>query len=147
MISMIRRSVAKRGRFGQAIQLATGILWAAAGCTTAAAQRAEQTDQCLSLLDSSSLTIMTGSEGASEICSCAVDSLAARFPDAADRWAEYTEEVENRFERRGIIGLVADTTWLKNKGGEMGAFVAAHGEVIATCTQQLIQTSADAVDR
>lgn len=100
---------------------------------------AEQVDLCeRSMQEQPGLNLLLGSEGTTALCSCTVDSLAVRFPDAADRWVEYSMNVESRLERRGVLGMVLDTAWQSSEGRAITEFAAAHGEVIASCGKQLV---------
>lgn len=127
-----------RGRGLVVAVIAAGIISGAACSDT----YAEQVDACeRSLQDNAAFALMLGSEGSTALCGCVVDSLSARFPDASDRWAEYTMALESRVESRGLLGLLGDTAWQNGQGREMAAFAQAHGEVMGRCGRSMIESS------
>lgn len=106
-----------------------------AGCE--AISHDEQVEICQSNLAETPASLLIGSEGMEEVCTCTVDSLAVRFPDAPQRWVAYQAELDRRMESRGLLGLMADTAWANSEGKEMMTFAAAQGEIVAACTAQL----------
>jgi hypothetical protein len=110
-----------------------------------AAWRSEAIDECQTTVDSTGALIIVGEEGKMELCSCAADSLQARYPDVSERWDEYATEVDDRFDRRGLIGLVADTTWINTRGVEMANFATGYLQTIAKCTELTVQTSVNGI--
>lgn len=99
---------------------------------------AQQNELCASSLADTPTTLLIGSEGVTEVCSCAVDSLAVRFPDSGERWLAYQAELDARVESRGLLGLVADTAWANTRGKEIGEFAVAQAEIVGACTARLI---------
>lgn len=97
----------------------------------------EQVQICESNLAETPASLLIGSEGMEEVCTCTVDSMAVRFPDAPQRWVAYQAELDRRVESRGLLGLMADTAWANSEGKEMMEFAAAQGEIVAACTAQL----------
>jgi hypothetical protein len=112
-----------------------------AACDGAASRRTAQIDNCLALVDSSGTMVLIGEEGAMEVCGCVVDSLQARFPDADARWEMYATELEERMERRGLIGIAVDTAWMKGEGKAMAEFMGAHMQMVGVCSAQMVRRS------
>lgn len=98
---------------------------------------AEQNDMCVSSFADTPTTLLIGNDGLTELCACAVDSLAVRFPDSGERWIAYQAELDARLESRGLLGLVVDTAWANTRGKEIGEFAAAQAEVVGACTARL----------
>jgi len=98
---------------------------------------AAQNDMCVSSLVDTSTTLLIGTDGLTEVCACAVDSLAVRFPDAGERWMAYQAELDARMESRGLLGLMVDTAWANTRGKEIGEFAAAQVEIVGACTAKL----------
>lgn len=98
---------------------------------------AAQNDTCVSSLADTPTTLLIGRDGLTDVCACAVDSLAVRFPDSGERWMAYQAELDARIESRGLLGLVVDTAWTNTRGKEIGEFAAAQAEVVGACTARL----------
>lgn len=98
---------------------------------------AAQNDTCVSSLADTPMMLLIGTDGLTEVCACAVDSLAVQFPDAGERWMAYQAEFDARVESRGLLGLVVDTAWANSRGKEIGEFAAAQTEIVGACTARL----------
>jgi hypothetical protein len=98
-----------------------------------------QVEACESTLTDSPALLLVGEEGTRWLCRCTVDSLAVRFPDAADRWESYAVEFDQRLTARGIVGMALDTTYASTKSMEIAEFAAAHSEIVAGCTQSMLK--------
>lgn len=99
----------------------------------------EQVDLCEQTVQETGVALLVGSEGSTALCQCTVDSLASRFPDAGERWQLYATELQDRIERRGVLGLAADTLYLQTRGQEMAEFVEVQMGVLSYCGQQLME--------
>lgn len=89
---------------------------------------------------------MIGTEGGEELCDCTVDRIAQSYPDAADQWEAYALEVTERLDRRGVLGMVADSVWLNSRGEEIAEFAAAQGEALSQCSQELLNRTMGGIE-
>lgn len=112
-------------------------LLAVGGCEQAARRR--QARLCEESLQGSSLRLLIGTEGTTELCGCTVDRVAQQFPDAAERWVIYANAVNRKLESRGVLGAVADSAWMEGEGRKMVEFAAAHLEAVAVCSGELFR--------
>jgi hypothetical protein len=97
----------------------------------------EQVAACVTVLEETGGTLLIGSEGGDTMCTCIVRRVAQRLPDAAERWGQLSEEVASRFERRGLLGLVVDSTWLSTRAGALGEIGTAYLEALPPCREEL----------
>lgn len=134
-ISTERGRVLKRDATGQIVCIVapTALL----GCS--AAERAEQIAACERTLASTlQAQILVGREGSEQICRCTVDSIATIYPDAAHRWSLYTADMDRRLDNRGVVGVLADTSWARDQGREMVEFARVQAEVVIGCTGKTV---------
>jgi hypothetical protein len=103
----------------------------------------EQVAACMTVLDETGGTILIGTKGGEELCGCIVLRIEARLPDAATRWETFAGEVEDRFGRRGLLGMIADSSWLFRQAGAMGELGSAYVEALGHCQEEMIRSWSD----
>jgi hypothetical protein len=103
----------------------------------------EQVASCMTVLDETGGTILIGSEGGETLCNCIVLRIAERLPDAATQWERFAGEVEDRLDRRGLLGMITDSSWLSRQTNAMGALGSAYAEALGHCKEDLIRDWSD----
>lgn len=113
------------------------LLMVTIGCGPSA--KAEIASGCKKWLQNEATALLLGSQGTNAVCRCTSDRLVERFPDATSRWEEYSASIEERLSQRGVLGMLADTSWQQSQGREMLEFAQAHGEITSACTAEWVE--------
>jgi hypothetical protein len=127
----------RRRRWLSHIRSATACCLLMIGVACGDPLRDEEMEACLATLQASPAMLLVGEEGGEAICSCTVEKLRTRFPDAAQRWVDYETDFTEKLESRGILGIVVDSSWVSERGGSFLEFAGAHAQALGVCSESL----------
>jgi hypothetical protein len=98
----------------------------------------EHVAACETILEQSGGLTLVGAEGSATLCGCIVRRVAVKIPDAGERWQLLAEEIATRFENRGLLGMVIDSTWTTSRTDELAAIGSAYAEALPVCRDELL---------
>lgn len=87
------------------------------------------------------LAILVGKDGVRELCTCAVQKVYAKLPDADAKVNDLSARVEQKLERRGVLGAMSDSSWMGARGREVTDVTDAYVGAWASCLEESIAKS------
>lgn len=115
------------------------ILIITASCTESPQDRAVAA--CTDHLAQSAVTVAIGSEGVQSICECTVSRVYEELPEAYSKVDEWLATVNEKLEKRGLLGVLADTAWFAQRSNELNSFGATFGPALAYCSLEAVKKS------
>jgi hypothetical protein len=73
------------------------------------------------------------------MCDCTIAKIYKRLPDADRQVARWLGQIEDRREKRGLLGVIRDSSFFSSKSTELATFFEVYGGAWSECAVDAVR--------